>query len=207
MFVVLFSYNPPPPPEKPILFAVDQINTWSVPSSFQYEKVPIMPNDICVPHSLNFISKKKAEVEKFKLKNGLCVGTVSLKHPGGSKLNFYDSKNSIPLLIKVPEYSQVEFLSAFQYYTEHGRISSNHTTQDFLLLRTFCSSNPRLLRLESSAFLTPINEDSNFDENMVEDVPYDAVNTVKETEEFSYENNNPIFDTVLTTKSSANADE
>jgi hypothetical protein len=166
-----------------------------------------MPNDICVPHSLNFISKKKSEGEKFKLKNGICVGTVSFKHPEGSKLNFYDSKNSIPLLIKVPEYSQVEFLSAFQYYTEHGRISSNHTTQDFLLLRTFCASNPRLLRLESSAFLTPINEDSNFDENMVEDIPYDAVNTVKETEEFSYENNNPIFDSILSSKSSANADE
>ena len=183
----------------PVLLAVDQVNAWSVPSSYQYENVPVLPSDICVPHALNFISKKKAHVENFIVKNGLCIGAVSFKHNEGNKLNFYDAKNSIPLLIRVPNYSRVEFISAIHFYVDRRRIADEHSTQDLLALRTYCGSNPRILRVEGDSFLLPMYEDA-FDENLLD--ARELKDSATETGEFTYDNRDKDFDI----KSSASAE-
>ena len=155
-------------PQHPVLLAVDQVNTWQTPSAYHYENKPVMPSDICVPYAFNFMSKKKVIIDDFNIKNGLCVGAVSFKHNEANKVNFIDAKNSIPLLIRVPTYNQVEFLSSILYYSAHGRIDKSHTLNELLALRTFTASNPRLLRQDATSFLLPITEDENLDESLLD---------------------------------------
>ena len=155
-------------PDHPVLLAVDQVNTWHASTAFYYENQPVAAQDICVPHAFNFLSKKKAIIDDFKIKNGFCIGAVSFKHNEGNRIHFIDAKNSIPLLIKAPTYNQVEFLSSVLYYMAHGRMNSNIEVNQLLALRTFVASNPRLLREEALSFLLPIEEDENFDENLID---------------------------------------
>ena len=180
----------------PVLLAVDQVNTWDVPSSYEYENVPIMSKDICVPHALNFISKKKVEMDSFTMKNGFCIGAVSFKHSEGNKTHYIDAKNSIPLLIHVPVLNQVEFLSTMLYYSELGRIGKDHTLQELLALRMHCGSNPQLLRSETISFLLPLSG-NDVDEMLLdpreheENISNDVI--ASEGQKFWYDNNEKIF--------------
>lgn len=162
-------------PEHPVLLAVDQVNTWHAQSAFHYNDIPVFPQDICVPYALNFMSKKKTIIDDFKIKNGLCIAAVSFKHNEGNKLNFIDAKNSIPLLIRVPTYNQIEFLSSVLYYMAHGHVHDSHTMNDLLALRTCVGSNPRLLREEALSFLLPIQEDDGFDENFINSREHEVI--------------------------------
>lgn len=143
-------------PDHPVLIAVDQYNTWDVPSVYQFRNRPVLGTELCVPNALFFISKKKADSESYSLKNGLCVGATSMKHTEGKKNTYNDFMSSIPLVIKVPSYNQVEMMSAVSFYTEQGIIEGGMSTQDILTFRTIQGSNPRLFRTQAVPYFFPL---------------------------------------------------
>ena len=131
----------------PVLLAVDQYNAWEVPSSYAYhEEKEIQGWQIAVPSTLHFIAKKKAETESWSMKNGICVCATSFKHTEGRKEGFDKVKNSIPLVIEVPSYSQAEFLSAVLYYQKQDIIYDKATVQELLTYRTYSGSNPKQVK-------------------------------------------------------------
>jgi hypothetical protein len=166
-----------------------------------------MPSDICVPHALDFTSRKKKDVlNKVSVKNGLCIGAVSSKHIEGNRTDFTDVAKSFPLLIQVPVYNKVEYLSIVQCYTYHGIFDISHSIDEILALRSFCSSNPRLLAKESASFLLPISKEfvdgGDSDDQNSRNL---KSNTLEPDSEFWYDNTDKIFD-VATKAASASAE-
>lgn len=140
-----------------VLVAVDEYNAWEAPSAFSYRSEAVQGRQICVPHSLRFVSKRKAETEAWTLRNGLCVCATSLSHPEGRKETFEDVKSSIPLVVRVPAYSRVEFLSAITYYMHQGLVAPGTTAQELLAFRMLAGSNPFVTRKEAVPFFFPIS--------------------------------------------------
>ena len=190
-----------------MLLAVDQINTWSVPSVYGYEGKALMASDICVPYALDFTSRKKKDVlNKVSVKNGLCIGAVSSKHIEGNKTDFTDVAKSFPLLIQVPVYNKIEYLSIVQCYTYHGIFDSSHGTDEILALRSFCNSNPRLVAKESASFLLPISQEfEDRGESGDQNTGNLKSNVLEPDSEFWYDNTDKIFD-VATKVTSASAE-
>ena len=89
------------------------------------------------------------------LKNGIYIGATSHRNNEGRKITYAVEKASIPLMIRVPSYSQVEFLGAMSYYIFQNRITNYMTPSELLAYRTFCGSNPRLIREENVGYFTP----------------------------------------------------
>ena len=141
----------------PVLVAVDQYNSWEAPSAFSFRSEVVHGRQICVPHSLHFVSKKKAQTAAWTLKNGLSVCATSLAHAEGRKETFETVRSSIPLVVRVPAYSRVEFLSAVTYYMHQRLIGPGTTTQELLAFRMLAGSNPFATRKEAVPFFFPIN--------------------------------------------------
>lgn len=140
----------------PVLIAVDQYNTWFTNSAFSYEEVPVKGTQLCVPHALSFIPETKEDDEgTWSLKNGLCIAATSLKHTEGKKVAF-NRLGSIPLHIKVPAYSQVEFLSACLRYASEEYLNMDASLSNLLAFRMNTGSTPRLVRKEVNGFFLPI---------------------------------------------------
>lgn len=153
-----------------VLFAVDGYNSWEVPSAYEYEGSKVMPKQMCVPRSLNFLSRQKAEQSKWSVKNGLAIGFTSYKHPPQLKDVYHDSMKSFQLVLKIPVYSCSEYLSAMRLYLENSGLFENDiTTQELIGFRMLCASNPRLARLESFGFFLPLSAQRHADN----DDPYD----------------------------------
>lgn len=140
----------------PVLIAVDQYNTWDVNSSFYYKSVPVHGRSLSVPKSLSFISKVKAQSLDWEMKNGICLAATSLRHTEGLKETYENVKASVPLVIKVPSYSQVEFLAAVSYYTHQQIVDPSVTTQELLAYRMHSGSIPRIARIEAVPFFFPL---------------------------------------------------
>ena len=138
-----------------VLFAVDQYNTWEGPTAFEYSKQKIYGRQLCVPHALNFISKKKAETEQFTVKNGMCIAASSLKHPEGRRHDYENWKPSIPLTLTVPCYSRTEFFSAVSYYTDRKVIPADVDLNQMLAYRTHTGSTGRLVREQATPYFFP----------------------------------------------------
>ena len=136
----------------PVLVAVDQYNSWEAKSAFAYEDLDINGRDICVPSSLKFISKKKVEMNNYKLANGLCVAATSFKNTEGKKVTYDDVQNTLPLLVKVPNYNQIEFLSAISHYVNQSIVSNDISLNELLAFRMLSASNPRQVRKELVPF-------------------------------------------------------
>jgi hypothetical protein len=140
-----------------VLFAVDGYNAWEVPSAYQYDYKVVMPKQMCVPNSLNFLAKHKSEMKTWQHNNGLAIGFCSFKHPEEKDV-YKDALKSFHLVLKMPVYSSVEFLSAMRLYLEHSHVFDKTTTnQDITSFRVLCASNPRLTRLESAEYFIPIS--------------------------------------------------
>ena len=74
----------------------------------------------------------------------------------GRKERYEDHKSSVPLIVRVPCYSQVECLAAVSYYTHQKRIGEGVSTQELLTFRTLAGSNPRDVRKEAVPFFFPL---------------------------------------------------
>jgi len=61
-------------PNMPVLIAVDEYNNWEVPSAYSYNNQQIPAKQLCVPHSLNFLSLTKHGSDHWSLKNGMAIG-------------------------------------------------------------------------------------------------------------------------------------
>ena len=122
-------------PDHPVLFAVDEFNYWESQSSFRYRQKAVQASEICVPSVLKFASIKKADSENYSLKNGICIGATSAKHPIKKLVTYEDYKSSIPLVIRVPCYSQVELASVISYYQRENLIDPGFRTQDIVAYR------------------------------------------------------------------------
>jgi hypothetical protein len=83
------------------------------------------------------------------------VGATSQRHTEGKKMTYDQYRRSFPLTVVVPNYSAVEYLAAGAMFSKKGNFPDNLLSQDFLGLRMYCGSNPRLFRLQSQAFLLP----------------------------------------------------
>lgn len=140
----------------PILIAVDQYNCWdsSVPTAFEYDNNVIMGSDLCVTRALSLITKYKSESMPRSLKNGFFIGATSQKHSQGN-VNYDQSTKSIPLVLKQPSYTRLEFLSAVSYYSSGQLYSSEWQLNDILSFRMNTASNPRLTRHEGVPYFFP----------------------------------------------------
>lgn len=141
----------------PVLLAVDQYNTWEAPSAYHYGNEHLHGWQIAVPHALRFLSKRRTETDAWTIKNGFCICAVSQRHVPGRKEIYEDCKRSIPLVVRVPSYSQVEFLSALAFYGSQNVISESITAQELLSFRTLAGSNPRLARIDSHPYFFPLS--------------------------------------------------
>lgn len=63
-------------PNMPVLIAVDEYNTWELPSAFAYNNQAIHAKQLCVPHILNFLTPRQADSENWSLANGMCIGEL-----------------------------------------------------------------------------------------------------------------------------------
>jgi hypothetical protein len=140
----------------PVLIAVDQYNSWDVPSVYSYRDKKVHSRELCVPHALSFISKKKADTDAWKLKNGICVAATSMRHSEGRNVKYEDSKSSLPLVIKVPCYSQTEMFAAASYYTNQKVVSEGVSTQELCTFRMYSGSVPWIVRTQSVGFFFPL---------------------------------------------------
>ena len=61
-------------PNMPVLIAVDEYNNWEVPSAYSYNNQRVHAKQLCVPHSLNFLSLTKHGSDHWSLKNGMAIG-------------------------------------------------------------------------------------------------------------------------------------
>lgn len=143
-------------PKYPILVAVDQYNSWEVPSVFYWKDDVVGSRDLCVPHGLNFISKRKESTASWSLKNGICIAATSKKHTEGKKEDYLDVKRTIPLLVTIPVYSKLEYLSAMAMHTLKNQVEDSYDLQELLCYRMNTGSNPHEVRLRSAGFFLPI---------------------------------------------------
>lgn len=143
--------------EVPVLFAVDQYNTWDIPSVYKYDNQPVMGRQLCVPSALEFITKHRKTTEEWTVKNGFCIAVTSGTHTEAKFLDYEDVKSSVPLRLRVPNFNKVEYLAYVSHLAEINKLSKVTSLQDVLALRTFTNSNPHLLFKEMAHFLNPKN--------------------------------------------------
>jgi hypothetical protein len=144
--------------EIPILIAVDQYNTWEVNSAYSNNNVMIKSKNLCIPHCLNFIRIKKNDPNQseWNLKLGLSIATTSMKYLEGRKVTYKQYKKSIPLMITIPNYNSVEYLSVMTHYRNNNVAPKYLYNEDFLGYRMFTGSNPRLIRNEMGSYMNPL---------------------------------------------------
>jgi hypothetical protein len=91
------------------------------------------------------------------MKNGICVAAVSNKYPESRHETFENVGRSIPLLINIPTYSQVEYLSSLSNYLHHGRIDAGIENHEALTFRMYTNSNPLEMRKMAVPFFFPLS--------------------------------------------------
>lgn len=173
--------------EHKVLIAVDQYNTWEAPSAYSYNYKKLYGKDLCVPKALQFICKKKADSEKMKLANGLFICATSFKHTDGLKETFEQMLSSVPLFVKVPYYSQLEFLSSLSALMGSKLLPDDLTIQDILAYRMQTASSPRLIRDELVSFFFQRLSDRNNEQ-------LKALRTATQLKEFNDSNENDASD-------------
>lgn len=179
----------------PVLLAVDEYNTWEVPSVYSYKNEQVNGFQLCVPHALQFITKKKALTDAWTLKNGLCVASTSLTHAQGNKEQYVNTKNSIPLVLQVPSYNRAEFLSALSHYGEQNLGVRGMPVKEVAAFRTQVSSNPREMRREAVPTFFPITIGKYVGEDFMQQVvDIDAPAAIDE------DSNSSIVDSVIGNK-------
>ncbi len=151
--------------EMPVLVAVDEYNAWETDSAFSYMQVPVHGRDICVPRTLNFFTQTNAKGKPsrlglapppiYSLQNGICVGATSLRTPECKHMTFNQSSRSVDLALRVPNYSQVEYLSAVSHYCHRDVVSGEMDDQHFLAFRTHAGSNPEQMRRQLTPYFFP----------------------------------------------------
>jgi hypothetical protein len=150
----------------PILVAVDEYNTWFDRTAFMYDDKSISSWQLTVPSCLHVFDRRKEDNSIWKMKNGLAIVASSVGRTEGKKITFDDVNASIPLKIVVPAYNQIEYTSAFTFYSNYSIIEPCFTSDDFLLFRTFTASNPRRISVEAIKYFLPrifeMNEDNFF---------------------------------------------
>lgn len=147
----------------PVLFAVDQYNSWDNESAFSYRNVTISPRQMCVPYSLSFLSKARGEMEHWQVKNGLCIAAVSLKSLSYKQKNvqlYKDAISSIPVTIYVQPYNDTEFEAACQHYeTErHSHVTPNE--QHLKSFQMLVESNPGEMLKQFTPYFYGISDGS-----------------------------------------------
>ena len=144
--------------EIPILIAVDQYNTWEVNSAYSNNNVMIKSKNLCIPHCLNFLRIKKIDPDQpeWNLKLGLSIATTSMKYLEGRNVTYKQYKKSIPLMITIPNYNSVEYLSVMTHYRNNNAAPKYLYYKDFLGYRMFTGSNPRLIRNEMGTYMNPL---------------------------------------------------
>eukprot|EP01038_Epipyxis_sp_PR26KG_P003963 gene3963-5683_t len=156
--------------DHPILIAIDEYNTWEIPTAYSYDNILLQSTDLVVPSQLKFLSPKKAEnLTKFAdnpLKNGMVICATSMHYNEIQKINFDHYALSLPLVIKVPQFNQIEFLSMMSYYVNQSLVSKNATLNHILGYRTYTGSNPRSIRLEVVPYFFPISVSNISEEDM-----------------------------------------
>jgi len=140
-----------------VLIAVDQYNSWEVDSAYSYRNEKVHSRQLCIPYALNFLSKKKSITDQFVMKNGICVAAVSNRYPEARHETFENVGRSIPLLINIPTYSQVEYLSSLSNYLHHGRIDAGIDNHEALTFRMYTNSNPLEMRKMAVPFFFPLS--------------------------------------------------
>jgi hypothetical protein len=151
----------------PVMFAVDQYNTWFAPSAFAYEEAGRLTGlKLNVPSALHFLDTKKRDsaTSQWTVKHGLCIAATSFKHSKTSKntenVRFdTDLALSMPLRIRVNSYSHQEYVAAMSYYVQPGvsPLCAALNWDDVFMFRMLTNSIPRLLRAHGASYFLPRN--------------------------------------------------
>ena len=146
--------------DMPVLFAVDQFNSWESMSAYHFRDTALHSRDICVPAALSFLSKKKDTVENWTLANGLCIAATSFKHStDGGMATYQDCKSSMPLVVEVPEYSAAEFSSVLEHYNL-GRMSERAPTHgEVEAFRMAVGNNPAEMQKQITKYFYRLSAD------------------------------------------------
>lgn len=170
----------------PVLIAVDHYNTWDGNSAFTPENAKkgrkYLGFDLCVPRALKFISKKKSENGINQLKNGIFLAATSHKHVEGKQITYENHRRSVPFVLRVPIYSQREYLSAVAYYSSCNQAPTDATLNELLAFRIHSGSIPWLVRREACGFFLP-KAMTEMDERVV----YSTALNLKELTDGQYE--------------------
>lgn len=120
-------------------------------------KKAIQGKELAVPKALSFLSKNKKDntSPSNHLANGIFVCATSFKYPEGRNEDYESCLRSLPLAVRVPAYSQREYLSAMANYATRSIIQSNLSLNQLLTFRIHTGSNPRLSRIEAMPFFFP----------------------------------------------------
>ena len=92
--------------------------------------------------ALRFLHRKKYKNTTVHLQNGLFLCATSFKHVEGKKETYEPYLNSLPLAIRVPNFSQREFLSSIAYYGSRLIVPEKAGLNDILAYRIHTGSNP-----------------------------------------------------------------
>lgn len=142
-------------PGKPVLIAVDEMNYWEHETVYTYHGRKIKPLEICVPHALKFTTMKPQEHDRFQpLANGFYLGSGSYERK--KTVNYDDHAEKMPLLINVPSYSDVEFVSMCKNYQFSHQIQETASDNDLATYRSFVGNNPYFARKECTPFFLPL---------------------------------------------------
>eukprot|EP01042_Synura_sphagnicola_P000430 gene430-455_t len=140
----------------PVLIAIDQYNSWSDVSGYHYDMEAVQAYDLCVPRALRPIREKKAETLNWRLENGIVMCALSFHHPQGRRYNFENSVPSVPVVVRVPVFSQREFFSTVMYYLHKNRIDPAVSTNEIVAFRTFTGSLGTELRKRLVQYFAPL---------------------------------------------------
>ena len=144
----------------PVLFAVDQFNSWELMSPYQYKEQKLHSRDIAVPSALSFISRKKSTVEEWSMKNGLCLGATSFRHsPLGGMDDYAASMSSIPLTVEIPRYSKTEFKTALEHYDLSSMTERLPTGQEVEAFRMSVGNNPAEMMRQITKYMYRLSAD------------------------------------------------
>ena len=107
----------------------------------------LLPHNTCLLISsfapaLRFLHRKKFKNTTAHLQNGLFLCATSFKHVEGKKETYEPYLNSLPLAIRVPNFSQREFLSSIAYYGSRLIVPEKAGLNDILAYRIHTGSNP-----------------------------------------------------------------
>lgn len=141
-----------------MMFAVDQYNTFDAPSAYRWNKQTVYGRDLCVPRALYGLSKKRAHTDAYKIGNGsgIMLCATSHTHEEGRTDTYFDALKSVPLVVRVPGYNQVEFLAAMRYQAHMQRLTEFVTVAQLLTYRMLCASNPAQVRANSFLYFTAL---------------------------------------------------